>query len=453
MKATRLWALWQALVLSCAVGFTRVGRARFLEWVTGLALNVEEHTITQSLIGLNRPQDWKALESFAEYGSWPMPLLQEATASLAAAPAEQLFFGYRVWAGDDTKVHRSSKDVWGVCTFKEYSARCPNRASTVRAHNWVLTGALRQHPQRPPSFLPVAARLYFRQSQLPPPEKGPPIVFRTKCQLMVELARQNANALPGKHLLTVDGGYARRSVLRPLLRPEPASSGETPPRIDVITRVRCDACLHAPLVAQGGKRGRGQPRKWGQRLPPPRQGGDWPGPWQASRAYVYGQWREVRWKEVLCCWRALGHDALVKAVVAEVEGYKERFTLLSTAAELTGLQVVVIFCGRSREEDGIRELKQRLGWEQCRAWTRQPIERTTQALLVALTCLRLLGEKLEEEQGDSWWFHPPWNEGKQRPSVLDVERLLREHREEFQGLLARWVEQQKKGAGDDGPAG
>ena len=35
-----------------------------------MALNVEEHTITQSVLALERPADWKALESFAEYGAW-----------------------------------------------------------------------------------------------------------------------------------------------------------------------------------------------------------------------------------------------------------------------------------------------------------------------------------------------------------------------------------------------
>ena len=76
MKATWLWTHWQAILLSLAFGFTRRGAQRFVQWVTGLALNVEEHTITQSLVGLDRVQDWKALESFAEYGSWDVPFLQ-----------------------------------------------------------------------------------------------------------------------------------------------------------------------------------------------------------------------------------------------------------------------------------------------------------------------------------------------------------------------------------------
>ena len=62
MQATQLWSLWQAILLSVAGGFTRRGQQRFVEWVTGLALNVEEHTITQSLVALDRADDWKACQ-------------------------------------------------------------------------------------------------------------------------------------------------------------------------------------------------------------------------------------------------------------------------------------------------------------------------------------------------------------------------------------------------------
>jgi hypothetical protein len=143
---------------------------------------------------------------------------------------------------------------------------------------------------------------------------------------------------------------------------------------------------------------------------------------------------------VVCLWRVLGHDAPVQAVVAEVEGYRKRFTLVSSATELSGLAIVEIFCARFRQEDGFRDLKQRLGWEECRAWTRQPIERTTQALLATMTALRLLQLELQEQAGDDWWLHPPWNPHKNRPSVLDVERLLRQHREGLQRCLARWLD-------------
>src|SRR2546427_9250958 len=83
MQATELFRLWQELLLPCADAFTYPGFQRFSEWLTGLVLNVEEHTITQSLVGLGRATDWKAVESFAEYGS-------RHQGSLARAPARLL---------------------------------------------------------------------------------------------------------------------------------------------------------------------------------------------------------------------------------------------------------------------------------------------------------------------------------------------------------------------------
>jgi DDE superfamily endonuclease len=436
VQAKRLWSFWQALVLSIALGFTAAGRRRFVEWVTGLALNVEEHTITQSLVGLDRPGDWKALESFAEYGAWPDRLLPLAVAWAIDEAPGRLWYGYRVWAGDDTKVHRTSKEVWGTCTFHEYTARCPNRASTVRAHNWVVLGALLHNADQPAWFLPVAGQLYFRKTQLPPTGEA----FRTKCELMVELAQQQARGRSEPQLLVIDGGFALRSVVRPLVRPADPEQ----PRIDILTRLRHDARLCALPPTQRRRGQRGPLPKWGRPLPPPRQGGRWPGKWQEGQAFLYGQQRPLRWKEVVCLWRVLGHQVPVKAVVAEVEGYRKRFTLVTSATGLTGLQVVELFCARFRQEDGFRDLKQRLGWEECRAWTKNPILRTTQALFVTMTALRLLQFQLEEEVGDGWWLHPPWNPRKTRPSVLDVERLLRQHREGIQRCLAAWLEEGEK---------
>jgi hypothetical protein len=436
MQSTWLWPLWQAIVLSLAWGFTRRGKQRFVQWVTGLALNVEEHTITQSLVALDRAHDWKALESFAEYGSWDLDFLQAGVARRLDRLPDRTWHGYSIWAGDDTKVHRNSKDVWGACTFHEYSARCPNRAGTVRAHNWVILGALLPNPGRPAHFLPVAGRLYFRKTQLPDAQNGPPVVFRTKCELLVEMARENAKACRGKTLGVFDGGFALRSVVRPLVMP----SGPGRTRVDFLTRLRHDARLY-DLPPAGRKQGqRGATPKWGKRLPPPRQGGRWRGAWQAGTAFIYGRPREVRYKEASCLWRVLGHDVVVKAVVAAVEGYRKRFTLVTSALDLTGLQALEIFCARFRQEDAFRDLKQRLGWEEGRAWTRNPIERTTQAVLTAMTAMRLLQFELQEERGDDWWLHPPWNPHKTRPSVLDVERLLRQHREGLQRGLADWLD-------------
>jgi hypothetical protein len=446
METIGLWLLWQALLAPYAVCFhDQRGFRRFVQWITGLALNVEEHTITQSLVGLEREDDWHALEAFAEYASFDTRDLERVTAQILEDAPGRLWYGYHVWAGDDSKVHRSSKEVWGTCTFHEPSARCPNRAQTVRAHNWVVYGALLANPEQPAHFVPTAARLYFRRSQLPAAGNvgEETACFHTKCELLVEVARRQAQAVPGPHLAVFDGGFAMRSVVRPLVLPEDKQQ----PRIQFVTRLRHDARLHdvPPKERRPGQRGRTP--VWGRRLPPPRQGGRWRGQWQQGQAFLYGRLRQVRWKEIVCLWRVLGHEVPVKAVVAEVEGYKERFTLVTSALELTGLQVVELFCARFRQEDGFRDLKQRLGWEECRAWTRLPIVRTTAVLLVTLTLLRRLQFALEAAEVE-WWSPPPWRPEKERPSVLDAERLLRRHREGLQRCLSEWLAE----AGNNGEA-
>jgi hypothetical protein len=348
----------------------------------------------------------------------------------------RIWHGYHVSAVDDTKVHRNSKQFWGTCTFHEYTARCPNRAPTVRAHNWVVLGALLRHDSQPAWFLPLSGRLYFRQSQLPrhPEAPGRTVPFRTKCELAVELLREQIQAVGGRHLGVVDGGFALKSVVRPLVLPEPGQ-----PRIEFRTRLRHDARLHALPPQQRRPHQKGPMPKWGRKLPPPRQGGWWPTPWQEGKAWIYGRVRKVRWKEVVCLWRVVGPEVPVKAVVAKVEGYRKRFTLVTSAVELTGLQMVELFAARFRQEDGFRDLKQQLGWEECRAWTRNPIERTSQTQWVTMSLLRLVQFRLEAEGPGVWWTKPPWYPQKERPSVLDVERLLRQHRPEILQLLSEWL--------------
>jgi hypothetical protein len=440
--ATLLWSIWQALLQPFAWAFTCPGYRRFAEWVTALAINAEEHTVTQSVLALDRPADWRAMERFAEYGRWDTAAVTRNLTRLIEEAPGRTWHGYHVSAVDDTKVHRNSKHVWGTCTFHEYTARCPNRAATVRAHNWVVLGALLDEPGRPAWFLPISGRLYFRKSQLPARRgvAGPREAFRTKCELAVELVREQARISGGPHLAAFDGGYALASVIRPLVAPE-----ECHPRVEFLTRLRQDARLHTLPPTERRKGQRGPMPKWGKKLAPPRRGGRWSGPWHQGHAFVYGRVRKVRWKEVVGLWRVSGHGVPVKAVVAWVEGYKERFALVTSAVSLTGLQMVELFAARFRQEDGFRDLKQRLGWEECRAWTRNPIERTSQAQWVTMSLLRLAQFRLEAAGEVDWWYRPPWNKTKDRPSVLDVERLLRRHCPEIQRLLSKWL-------GDEGEA-
>jgi len=116
---------WPARAETAVASSPRARDRRFVGWVTSLVLNVEEHTITWSVVAIERTADWKDLDSFAEYGAWKPGALPSTRTQLIDKKPGRLWHGYRVSGLDDTEVHRSGEHVWGTCAFHEYTARCP----------------------------------------------------------------------------------------------------------------------------------------------------------------------------------------------------------------------------------------------------------------------------------------------------------------------------------------
>jgi hypothetical protein len=429
-EAKQLWTWWQALLRVYAPAFTRPGWVRFVQWVTGMVLCWEEHTITQILTALGLESHWRVLEAFAEYGAWPREGIERRTMRVVEQERPARWGRYHPVALDDTKLHRTSAEVWGTCTFHEPSARSPNRAETVRAHNWVVLGDL--VPGTPWTFLPQAARLYLRETQLPAGE-----TFQTKPALGVAMVRAADSESAAPLLAVFDGAYAVESVATPCLSPEPGSR-----RIELLTRLRVDARLYQPLPPQ--PRPKGRRRKWGQRLPAPQRHAQWAKPWQQGTAWVYGRVRQFKYKRLVCHWAVSGPEIPVQAVVFQVVGYKAPWFLVTSALDLTAAQVVEAYAARFRQEDAFRDHKQRLGMEECRAWTKEPVLRTFQVQMVALTGLRLLQWRCEQQGGTgTWWQAPPWNPRKSRVSILDLRRLLWRHRPAFSHFLSELEELEK----------
>ena len=74
-----------------------------------------------------------------------------------------------------------------------------------------------------------------------------------------------------------------------------------------------------------------------------------------------------------------------------------------SARSLCASQVVAAGAARFRQEDGFRDQKQRLGMEECRAWTKEPILPTFQVQLVAQALLQQSdGTSFEHSLGKGW---------------------------------------------------
>jgi hypothetical protein len=422
--AKQLWSWWQSLLEAFRFQFTVGGWARFVQWVTGTVLCAEEHTITQIVSSLGLESQWRNVENFAEYGAWDRESVERQLMRLIEQEHPARWGGYHPVAVDDTKEHRTSAEVWGTCTFHESGARCPNRATTVRAHNWVVLGDLA--PGKPWTYMPLASRLYFRKNQLPVGE-----TFRTKTAFAVDMLRQADAESAVPILAAFDGAYAMETVIEPCLNPPQGIR-----RIEFITRLRRDARLYQPLEdAKKNSKG-GRPRIWGRRLPAPQEHAQWNVRWQKGRAYIYGRLRGFRYKRLRCCWSVSGPQQLMDAFVFEVSGYDKLWSTITSAGDLSAAQVLSANAGRFRQEDGFRDHKQRLGMEECRAWTKEPILRTFQVQILALTLLRLMQYRLDATCGARWRPAAPWNLQKRHASILDLRRLFWKHRTRFSQLLS-----------------
>ena len=188
----------------------------------------------------------------------------------------------------------------------------------------------------------------------------------------------------------------------------------------------------------------GRPRKWAPRMAAPQHHEKWKVAWHRGRAWAYGRTRKFRYKRILCQWSVSGHEERVHAFVLEVKGYDRLWFVVTTALDLSGEPVAETFAARFRQEDGFRDHKQRMGMEERRAWTKEPVLRTFQVQMVAMTLLRLMQFRLDAAWGEgSYWLRPEWNRRKQHPSILDLRRLFWRHRTRFSKLLRRLEEIEK----------
>ena len=404
--------------------FTRPGQRRFAQLVSGALLSERRPLVTEIVTALGIQDQWRAVEAFVEEGSWPLEEVEGKLAKLAAGsgrwrgrpidcaqgrePVER-----QLWAVDDLKVLKSGKKIWGACSFHEYTSRSSNRPETVWAHNWVVCGALKVGPKK--AFLPTSARLYVRREQVPPGES-----FRAKTELAVELLRECARGLEGRHLAVFDGAYAVSTTVQALIHP--CQQG---PRIDILSRLRFDSRLYEPpLARQEGRRGR--PRRWGSPLAPPGEADRWPGHWRQARALVYGRTRRIRYKKVLCQWHPAGPEARVHAFAFRIDGYQRPWHLVTSDLDLQGQEVVELYAARFAQEDAHRDLKQQLGLGTCQGRLKNCVLRTMQMRLITMTLLRRLQERLDAQQGEPWWSQPPWYRQKHHGSLRDVKGLVGE---------------------------
>jgi hypothetical protein len=152
---------------------------------------------------------------------------------------------------DDTPTQRYGRRVEGANVHRNPTPG-PAHQTWLYGHNWVCLALLVTHSLWGVVALPVLSKLYARREDAAKLRaKHGQWKFQTKHELALQLARQVVRALRAAGsqagvILIMDGAYAAKKLLRPLL-----AGG-----VQVISRLRRNAQLHDLPRPTKGRRGR-----------------------------------------------------------------------------------------------------------------------------------------------------------------------------------------------------
>jgi len=322
------------------------------------------------------------------------------------ADADRLTFGL-----DDTPTPRYGRHVEGAGVHHNPTPG-PAGGPFLYGHIWVVLAWLGEHPRWGTIALPLLARLYIRQKDLPalPADHRP--AFRTKLEQAVELVGWAEEWLGrlGKPLWVVaDGAYAKAAFLKPLKALN----------VTVVSRLRKDAALcTVPGPRPPGRRGR--QRTYGaRRIALAKRAGQGRG-WHTGTFDLYDEPTVKTYKTFLATWRPAGGVIRV-VLVLEERGWVAFF---STDPEASVADVLETIAARFSVETAFRDVKKIVGAGQQQVRYRWASVGAWHLCLWAYTLTEAWawGQKDEAVVDRS---ASPWDREPRRPSHADKRRAWR----------------------------
>jgi len=176
--------------------------------------------------------------------------------------------------------------------------------------------------------------------------------------------------------------------------------------MSLISRLRLDARIFDFPEAKSGP---GRPAKRGRRLLTPKtllQRVDTP--WkQAEIDWYKGQKKKIRYVTTTCLWSPVGGEVfpIRLVIIQDPEGRFKPAALMSTDVTLSALAIIMEFVKRWSIEVTFREVREHLGVETQRQWSKKAIARETPALFALYSMVILIGLQLKYVpiRGAAWY--------------------------------------------------
>jgi SRSO17 transposase len=354
MSFSELPPLLSAALLACALLLDRRSQAQLQALLLGALFARGRRTVSSWLraawVGEDFRRHYHALHSTGRSAAdCSACLLRLLLPWLLLVSGERL-----VLAIDDTPTKRYGPQIQGAGLHHN-----PTRGQAAQkyfwGHLWVCLACVVRHPLWGTLALPLRALLYVRNKDLAKlnEDRKQPWVFRTKLQLAVELVRWLLGVLgeTGKPIwLVIDGGYAKRPLLRALL-----AEG-----LSIFGRLRSAAALRSLPSTRRKKGQRGAMPKYGkQKYSLAKRAGQKRG-WREVQCRQYGKKVTKRVKWFLATWEPVGGPVLVVLVWEQ----KRWLAFFCTDVAVPVETVLEVMVDRWALEQAFRDVKEVWGAQQ-----------------------------------------------------------------------------------------
>jgi len=414
---------WSEWVEWLAAGLHGQCRWRLPVLLTGMLFATGRRTVAAWLRAAGVGDDWKPYYYFISAVGRKAESLAARLLRLVLA---RLPIGPRLlMALDDTPTKRYGPHVEGAGIHHNPTPG-PADSKYLYGHIWVTLALILRHRLWGTIGLPILAKLYIRLkdiAKLPRYYRWP---FQTKLQQAADMIRWAAHlaAEAGKRLwIVADGFYAKRPVCK-IAR----ALG-----IVLVSRLRKDAALWTlpPPLKKGQRRGRGQPRKYGdKRISLAKRAGQ-PRGWFWVECVQYGEVVRKKVKTFLATYRP-AYGTIRVVIVQEPTGCQFFFSL---DPEVSAEQILEVFADRAAIEQDFHDLKEVWGagqqqvrhlWANIGAWHLNLWMHT----LVELWAWHKRMAQICDRRAS------PWDDPQRRPSHGDRRKALRRWmlREEYSAI-------------------
>lgn len=344
---------------------------------------------------------------------------------------------------DDTLCRKSGAHIWGSGMHHDPLLSNYGRGKTLVkffsfGHNWVILCVCVPTPWATNRVIaiPIAFRLYRSKKLCPDAE------YSKRTQLARQLVEKVLVGVPETRAVQLVGDteYACRTLVRNL-----------PSRVVFVGPMHMDAALYALPKPH---KGRGRPRKKGERVPSPRQLiNDEHIPWQKKKVILYGREVDVLFKMQVALWYTVAGTRLVRLFVTrDPKGILDDRAYFSTDAEMSIHEFALLFSCRWSQEEMHHNVKHHLGLEDPQnGWWRHPagirrndkipgpqphkqrgelaVRHTVPFVLTtyAVIVLWYLANGTFQEDVERVRQRVPWYRHKATPSFSDMLAALRRH--------------------------